>query len=185
MTKTHVWLVRHGHIMQPKTKIFVGQTDLSLSAVGQKQMLNLRNFFSQKSIAAVLCSDLSRCQESAKLLCPPQVPIIQEPHFREIHLGNWEGKSIAYIQKHHFEEYTTRGENLHNFRPEQGESFIDLDLRVHNALKTHLHTYSGKNILMVAHAGVNRVILARYLHIQLKNILQIPQPYGCYSCIQY
>ncbi len=181
---TNIWLVRHGCIALPPTKIFVGQTNLPLNHTGRKQMQALQDFFIQENLDAVLCSDLERSQESAALLCPPQVPLIVEKDFREIHLGIFEGRSVAEIQREYTEEYVARGAYIHSFRPEQGESFEDLDARVHTALAKHLQTYTTKNIAIVAHAGVNRVILARYMSLPLKYVLDIPQPYGCCTLLQ-
>ncbi len=182
---THLWLIRHGHIVQPVQKSFIGQIDVPLSMRGRQQIQGWKNFFSQCSLAAVLCSDLSRCQDSAALLCPPKTPIIAHTAFREIHLGAWDGQSIANIRTQFPQEYALRGAHFDTFRPPQGESFQDLADRVLPALKQQLQLYAGKNIALVAHAGVNRVVLADYLSIPLAHVRSIPQYYACVTHVEY
>jgi broad specificity phosphatase PhoE len=43
----------------------------------------------------------------------------------------------------------------------------------------------GKDILLVANGGVNRVILCNALGIELVNIFNIQQDYGCLNIIEY
>ncbi len=176
---THLWLLRHGHIVLPAQKSFIGQSNLPLSARGRQQIQSWKPFFASKNITAVLCSQLDRCQESAALLCPVDTPIITEKAFNEIHLGTWEGQSIASIRAAYPQDYALRGTHLDSFRPPQGESFHDLTQRVLPALRTIISTYKGKNIVLVAHAGVNRVILSHYMHMPLTQVLNVPQPYAC------
>ncbi len=182
---TNVWLVRHGQIILPSEKIYVGQTELPLSPVGQRQMLDLRNFFASKSICTVISSSLGRCYESAKLLCPDNIPIILDKNLREINLGTWDGQSIAKIKSTYPAEYAERGANLQSFRPPHGESFNDLAIRVYTALDDYLSQYAGQNIVLVAHAGVNRAIIAKYMNIPLDNLLDISQPYASCTFLQF
>ncbi len=179
MPKTEFWLMRHGHIVQPRQKNFIGQSDFPLSDLGKKQMQSWQSFFAKQNLAAVICSPLQRCVESARILCPTSVPMTAESAFKEIHLGTWEGQEVAHIREHFPQEYTARGKNMDSFRPPQGESFHDVAQRVLPMLAHYLHMYAGKRFILVAHAGVNRVILAKALHLPLAHVLDIPQPYGC------
>ncbi len=184
MSITEFWLVRHGHIEKPKQKCFIGQSDLPLSGIGKKQIQSWQSFFAQQNLAAAICSPLQRCLDSAHILCPTTIPLVVEPAFSEIHLGAWEGQAIAHIQKQFPQEYALRGKNMNSFRPPQGESFEDVAQRVLPQLAHYIHIYAGKKILMVAHAGVNRVILAKALHLPLTHLLDIPQPYACCTHLQ-
>ncbi len=178
-TMGNIWLLRHGSIELPSVKSFIGQWDLPLSLKGQAQIQSWSSFFATKSIAAILSSDLTRCKQSAQLLCLKHIPIVYDKAFREINLGTWEGQSIASIKENNAKDYALRGQNLDTFRPEQGENFNDVAKRVQQALAYYIKQYEGKNLILVAHAGVNRVIIAKYLGLCLKNVLDIPQPYAC------
>ncbi len=176
---THLWLVRHGQIVLPDQKTFIGQQDLPLTSLGRKQMQDLKVFFEQKNLDIVLCSNLKRCLNGANLLCPKSVPIVADVNFQEINLGTWQGQTIKAIKNKYPLDYLERGNNIHSYRPQNGESFQDVESRVMSTLKAYLEKYKGKNIALIAHAGVNRIIIANYLNLHLKYLLSIPQPYGC------
>lgn len=70
-------------------------------------------------------------------------------------------------------------------RMPEGESIRDLAGRVIPALKKILDANHGGNIVLLAHGGVNRVILADAMNLDLKNFYSIEQNYGCLNIIDY
>jgi broad specificity phosphatase PhoE len=52
-------------------------------------------------------------------------------------------------------------------------------------LSTILNQWKGKNILLLAHGGVNRVILFHALNLDLQLLPRIDQEYGCLNIIDY
>ena len=52
-------------------------------------------------------------------------------------------------------------------------------------LTSVLNELKGKNILLVAHGGVNRVILFDVLKLDLQLLPRIDQTYGCLNIIDY
>jgi broad specificity phosphatase PhoE len=83
------------------------------------------------------------------------------------------------------QEYKERLNNLAHSRITGGESFKDLQLRVMSKLDALLNEFKGKNILLVAHGGVNRVILFDLLRLDLQLLMRIDQNYGCVNIIDY
>jgi probable phosphoglycerate mutase len=73
---------------------------------------------------------------------------------------------------------------MENWRPPGGESFADCRVRVMEALRRILNCCQG-NILVVGHAGVNRLILCDILGIPVANLHNIGQDYGCLNIIDY
>ena len=49
----------------------------------------------------------------------------------------------------------------------------------------YLDEYRGKNILLVAHGGVNRVILCHVLDLDLNQLARIDQAYACLNIIDF
>ena len=90
---------------------------------------------------------------------------------------------MSEIAKEHPLEFKARGEDLENYRVPGGESFADCRLRVLAALRRILAS-AGDDILIVGHAGVNRVILCDALGIPLANVLRIGQAYGCLNILE-
>ncbi|PKM49283.1 MAG: alpha-ribazole phosphatase [Firmicutes bacterium HGW-Firmicutes-7] len=176
-----IYLVRHGKIDCGKEKRYIGITDLPLSQDGIEQAKDLKAFFSNITIEKAFISPLRRCVETAEIILE-QVAVdqIQIEAFKEINMGTWENQPIASIKDKHPKLYEARGQNMSAFIPPGGESFIQLQNRVMANVNDILCSTSG-NILLVAHAGVNRVIISHFLDISLNDLFQIKQPYGCIS----
>ena len=108
-----------------------------------------------------------------------------DPAFREVSLGQWEGLSRAQIIERYPEDFELRSRDIINYRIQGGESFADLRDRVMPRLMAVLAQHRGKNLLLVAHGGVNRVILCNALGLELAQMTHIDQAYGCLNIIDY
>jgi len=75
--------------------------------------------------------------------------------------------------------------NIADYRIPGGESIRDMSIRVVPALKEILAANRGKNVALVAHGAVNRVLLADAMKLDLNNIYSIEQDYGCMNIIDY
>ena len=78
-----------------------------------------------------------------------------------------------------------RGKNLVHYRVPQGESLGDLSWRVLSAIKSVITRHHGENVVLVAHGGVNRVIIVNAIKLDLKNFYNLEQDYGCLNIIDY
>ncbi|MBN2049139.1 MAG: histidine phosphatase family protein [Spirochaetales bacterium] len=181
-----IYLLRHGEALLPGDEgpYYIGRTDVPLSPRGKEQASRLAERFSGHKLQALFSSDLARSVETASIIAlrgnHPEAGA--EPSFREIDLGDWDGMSMEKVRKAFPEAYRRRGEALDTFRPPGGESFLDLSQRVMPAFCNLLEKTEG-DILLVAHAGVNRVILCHILAVPLKNLLRISQACGCVNKI--
>ena len=103
---------------------------------------------------------------------------------REIDLGEWEGLSFEEVERTYPEEFQKRGRDIVHYQPPGGESFFDCTKRVIPAFYSLLHATRG-NILLVGHAGVNRIILCQVLGKSLADLFDIGQGYACLNLIHY
>ena len=183
MDKTFIYLVRHGDIGLGRDKRYIGQLDLPLSVHGQKQAVLLKDLFSQIPIDNIYCSDLKRSQQTADIIAlEHQVIPSAQVGLRELNMGDWDGEFFSTIKTKYPAEFKKRGENIANYSPPKGESFLDCYKRVIPVFESL--TQSDENtILIVGHAGVNRVILCRILGIPLNNVFRLEQSYGCINSI--
>lgn len=175
-----IFLARHGAIESPaEPKRFIGQIEVPLGAEGRRQAESLAKALEGASLSAVFCSDLERSFETAKIVAESHgVPYVPRSDLREISLGGWEGLSFDEVRKNQPDEFNARGADVVYYRPPGGESFHDCALRVLPAFHEILNTTRG-NILIVGHAGVNRIILSRILSRPLEKLFEIGQDYGC------
>lgn len=179
-----LYLVRHGDSRQDQVKRYIGQTDLPLNSVGRVQIRTLQKTLDEIDFARIYSSDLCRCLETARIIARPIGKNIRTvPSLREISLGEWEGQPMASIRERFPVEYTRRGREIVDFVPPSGESFRDLQLRVVPAFLEIISRAIG-NILLVAHAGVNRTILCHVLGLSLDELFRLPQDFGCVNIVE-
>jgi probable phosphoglycerate mutase len=180
-----LYLVRHGHIDVGSEKRYVGQTDVALDALGMQQAQAISDFLQTRLVDTIYSSPLTRCIQTADILCLGQnLPCLVMEDLREIDLGAWEYQSVAFIKERFPQAYAQRGADIEHFVPPCGESFAMLSTRVVHAFETITRSFD-KHVVIVAHAGVNRVLLAHLLGIPLSNVLTIRQPYGCVNILNF
>lgn len=179
-----IYLLRHGEIDTSVPRRFLGRTDLPLNTRGIRQALALAEQVQGIPFTRVVASPLQRAVQTATLISGRPVEAIEViDDFAEIDLGAWEGRTVAEIEEQFPGAYEDRGRNLEQYRPLKGESFGDLANRVCPALFDLAVRYPGP-LLIVAHAGVNRVLLSRLLQRSLQRLLEIPQDYGAVNILQ-
>lgn len=180
-----IYLVRHGKINVGTEKRYIGITDIHLNEEGILQALKLRKFFKKINIEKAYLSPLKRCIETTDIILEnTNIKKIILSELMEINMGEWEGKTFSFIKSFLPEQFKRRGENIGDFVPKGGESFKDLEKRVIPIFESIVNNTDG-NIIIVAHAGVNRIILKNILSISMQDIFRINQPYGCINELSY
>ena len=181
-----IWLVRHGMLPPNPERRMVGARDIPLSPEGREQIRLLAQQFMPKvqgALGAVICSDLDRCRETAAILLEAlphgRPPLHVDPGLREIELGLWQGMTKAEIERAWPGAYAARGQDMAHFCPPQGESFMQAQRRALAAVARWRRLYPGATLLMVSHAGILGSLLAHYMALPLRDVLRIPQYYGC------
>lgn len=170
-----IYLLRHGEIPSSRPRRFVGQRDLSLTPRGRAQAASWRDKLAEVEFEAVFASDLSRCRQTAEIVTGGRKYKLV-PALREISLGQWEEMLVEQVRTSFPGEYEKRGNDIVNHRPAGGESFADLATRAVPALEEISAGING-DALVVAHAGVNRVILCHALGLELDKLFNIELNY--------
>lgn len=180
-----IYLVRHGKILSPDDqKRYIGHYDAHLDENGIEQARSLRQRLDGVPLTAAYCSDLSRSRRTAEIIVHEKgVPLFARQDLRELHLGEWEGRTFADVEQRFPDEFRKRGSDIVRFHIPGGESFADCNKRVLAALHDILRISTG-NILIVGHAGVNRMILCNGMGVPLRDLFEIRQEYGCMNVIQ-
>ena len=166
-------LLRHGATKGETPWRFLGQRDLPLSAEGRAQAGAWRSALSATSFSHAVCSDLSRCRETAAIALDGRTAQAEPlSALREIDLGAFDGLSREEVAARFPGLYEARGRDMANFRPPGGESFADLAARTVLAVERLAANVSG-DVLVVTHAGVIRVLLCRALGMPLENLFRL------------
>jgi probable phosphoglycerate mutase len=180
-----IYLLRHGRIEQTEPRRFIGQRDLPLSPAGEAQALDMAGMLAAVRFSRIFSSPLTRAlQTAAPIAARQRQPVTAIPGLAEISLGQWEGFSVEEVRLRFPGGYEERGRALASFRPPDGESFHDLALRAFPCFAGLVENHPGP-LLIVAHAGINRVLLSRIQGLPLAGLLSIPQDYCCLNIIRW
>jgi len=183
---TTLYMIRHGRLVNSKSDIFTGQSDVPLSEDGEVETVSYLNLFKEKKISVVISSDLKRTLEPAKVYSKTLgCPLIVKKDLREINAGDWENKSYNDVIKTEGLYLQKRYADPVNLPFPNGESILDLKNRVIEAFNPLLADNFGKNILLIGHAGVIRIIVLSYLNIPLSHFFKFEVEYGSLSVIRF
>lgn len=181
---TTIYLLRHGALAGDNRERFIGQTDLPLSADGIKQAEAMALALRGRGIAALHCSDLNRSRVTAEII-GKAIGVLPSAHpeLREVSLGDWEGLLRREVAERWADEFAARGRDIDNYHPPGGESFADCLARAWPLWKSITQT-DDEAIAIVAHAGVNRLLLCRLLGMPVQNMFRLGQDYGCVNILE-
>jgi len=186
MDATRIYLLRHGEVEGHEARRYNGQADVSLTARGEAQYGLLQARLAKKPLTAIYTSDLLRCRFGADLLGRERgltpVPLAE---LRELHIGRWEGMTWHAIEQQHPDEWQARLQDLVHYQVPGGESLQQLADRVLPVLRNLVVRHRGEEIAIVAHGGVNRVVLLDAIGAPLTQLFHLEQDFGCLNMIDY
>jgi alpha-ribazole phosphatase len=173
-----VYLVRHAKPVLPDDRRrYLGHTDAPLSTVGLEQAHQLAERLRPVSFSAAFSSDLQRAASTAQIIVAGTgVRVQTDVRLREIDAGLWEGLSFEEVRERYPKEYAERERDLVGCRFPGGESIRELQQRAVSAFSDILRC-GGESILVVAHLGVNRVLLRYAMGLPLEGLFSIEQDY--------
>jgi alpha-ribazole phosphatase len=157
----------------------IGQTDLQLSAIGRSEIRILSRHLPAPPFRFI-SSDLDRARQTANLLTSAQVT--SEPRLREMHFGEWEGKTWARIEEEEPGDGTPFAEYWPSIRPPGGECFEDVIARVRAWLDS-LPRNVG-DFIVVAHSGSIRAAATILLGLPASRAFALALDHGSLSTFE-
>ncbi len=186
MKRTRLHLIRHGEVEGAEEKRYNGQSDVALTPKGLAQIGFLQMRIKKFPVAAVYCSDLSRCVDGATLLAAGyDLQPITNPELREIDAGDWQGMTWDEILKKHPKLWKKRLKDIVNIPFPNGENLLDVAKRIRPVIQELVDKHQGEEIVVVAHGGVNRIIMLDAIGAPLESLFSIEQDFGCLNSIDY
>jgi broad specificity phosphatase PhoE len=107
------------------------------------------------------------------------------PELRERDFGAWEGLSFDEIEERWPGEFRAWARDPLRFSPLGGESTLEVRDRVVPAVEDLLGRHPDAAVCLVAHGGVNRIVLCHYLGVPLEHIFRIEQDFACVNLIEF
>lgn len=181
-----LWLIRHGEPAHDARGRCYGSLDVPLSPFGVSQATVLANTFEPSALTVLYTSPRVRCRDTAQIIADHQgCPLHVLDDLAELHFGDFEGKTYEHIASQDPEFYSRWMTHPTEVCFPGGESFRDMQQRVLNAVDRLLQSHAGTAFGIVAHGGVNRIVIANALGLPNENIFRIGQRYACLNLIRY
>lgn len=155
-TETPLLFIRHGETDWNRQMRFQGQIDVPLNATGLAQAARLGARLADGGYDVLLCSDLTRTQQTAAPLArawglQPQLL----PGLREQHFGQWEGLDVPTIKAQHADLWPQWLQHDGDFcLPGGGESLRQFHARVMATVQQAVAQHAGARVAVVTHGGV-------------------------------
>jgi len=128
---------------------------------------------------ALVSSPLRRCAQFAdELGARLGLPVQLEAGVRELHFGDWEGRSAAQIMQDQADALGRFWADPYAFTPPRGEPVSAFAERVLAALDGLGRQHAGKRVLLVTHGGVMRLLLAQARGLPREQLLQVEVGHG-------
>lgn len=155
----NLYVVRHGQTIWNLEKRVQGITDIPLTDVGIESAEELKELVKSLNIDVVISSPLKRARDTAKILVDSKLPINTDDRIKERDWGMNEGAFIEEVDRWDCWDV------ILNTKVQNIECIQDFMYRVSSFIEEIKEKYKDKNVLVVTHSAVIRVI-----HYMLGNI---------------
>lgn len=167
---TRIDLIRHGEPVGGRR--YRGRTDDPLSEKGWNQMWGAVG--DCRDWQQIVSSPLLRCAEFAQALGGRLgIPVAIDERLAELGYGDWEGKTPAELTTQDPDLLMRYRRDPLNNRPNGAEDIDAFAVRVTAAWRQIIDRYPEQRVLVVAHAGVIRMIMAQALAMPLSHLFRI------------
>jgi ribonuclease H / adenosylcobalamin/alpha-ribazole phosphatase len=175
---TTLVLVRHGVTAHTAAKKFSGglaSSNPGLSDEGRDQIRATADWLAPiaEGVDAVVASPVRRTLESAEIIAETLSKTVDvEPGFAEMEFGRWDGLTMAEVAERDqpgLEAWFGALETA----PHGGESFRQVEERVHSGLDRLLEGHPGRTVVVVSHVNPIKMLVARALDAPLESVFRM------------
>ncbi len=178
---TELILIRHGETDWNRELRFQGQVDVPLNATGHEQARRLGLRLAGESIHELVCSDLTRTQQTALPISQNHLQLQQgmtklDAGLREQNFGVVDGMRVDDIKAQHPDAWAKwiKFEADHAFAG--GESTQQFHARVIAALRALARQHALRTLVVVTHGGVLDMVYRTALALPLSGPRQSDIP---------
>ena len=182
MGEKTIYLIRHAHPAFPDgaQKMCLGRKyDLPLSSLGLQQAAALAERFASIPLEAVYTSPLERARQTAQAIAGSSRPIHVLDTLIELDGGEWDGLTFDQLHKRYPDAF---GPGAKGGCPPGGESDEAGLARMKAALNTVAEN-TQSCAAIVAHSGINRLLLCELASLPLIEKKKMGQDYAAVSVL--
>lgn len=162
-------LVRHA--VTPETgKVLTGRLPgVALSDKGRLDARLVAQALADEDIAAVYCSPIRRCRETARIVCDlHDLTPLTDRRFIEADYGRWSGRPLRDLTR--LKAWARLMTTPARFRFPEGETLNEVQMRSVAALEELADAHGDQTVVVVSHADVLRTLICHYLGTSLDHI---------------
>lgn len=183
-SRRRVYLLRHGHVDYFDPKI-TGSREVELTSIGRTQASAAAELLQKVEFDRAICSGLPRTLQTAQIILNAQktTPELEtNSDFEEIQSGWVTGVTREELAV----KISTCFDDAHapeaRFLPD-GETFATAEQRIARGFQSLVANDGWKSALIVAHEGVNRILLGHLSGGGLQSIGAFEQDLACINII--
>jgi probable phosphoglycerate mutase len=179
-----LFLIRHGKTTFGTEDRFEGVSDSPLSQAGLIQSEILGEYLKNKNVSSIYSSPLPRAQQTAEIIkkhIGDKIKITTDERLREISYGDWDGKKKSELRC--LPEWLEREKQKYYWQNPGicdgviGESYAMLESKIVPTQMEFLNKKISKNIILVTHNGVLRVIRKHIEKLEPSTAINTPWPH--------
>lgn len=158
--------IRHGQTDVNKDNRLQGsQVDAELNERGREYAKKAATNFNEDEFDVVYSSPMKRAVETAKIFTKGKKELQLDSRLLEFDFGDWDGKKMDDIAKDYPNVVDPWGKVNRDYvkYAQDGESYEEFDKRCGEFLDEMYQKYPDKNVLVVAHGRLIRMMAAHYL----------------------
>ena len=154
----HIIFIRHGQSLANHNKVIAGITDIGLTQNGFVQAKNIVHELLNKNIDVIICSPLLRAKQTCETINTVlQIKtILYDKRLQERNYGKFEGKTYDAMDS------DVQGINFWDLQKNVDVTGADKVQDYYQTVQTFFNelsqTYHNKNILVISHGGVYRIL---------------------------
>ncbi len=174
-----IYFVRHGETDWNATRRYQGQADIPMNERGREQAA--RNGFALRALLPAVAghrfvaSPLGRTIETMRILrgalglAPDEFST--DERLIELNYGHWQGQLLSDLPHLDAAGVAARAADPFNWRPQGGENYADLAVRLSGWLAT-----VDRDCVVVSHGGVSRALRWLLVGVEKSEIQSLPVP---------
>lgn len=147
-----LYVARHGQTVWNAQNRVCGYTDIDLTEKGIEQAQDLAQIVQQYNIDVIISSPLKRAVTTSKIIAEKcSLSIDVDERLIEQNYGIYEGVDRKN------EDFLNNKKNF-TYKYPNGESMMQVAYRVYGLIDEIKKKYAGKDVLLICHGGVSRII---------------------------
>ncbi|SDK48484.1 histidine phosphatase family protein [Natronincola ferrireducens] len=181
-----LYVVRHGETnwnLEGRTQ---GIKDSQLTDDGLLQAQLLAKRLIEEKIEVIYSSCLLRAKSTAEIISKIlKLPYYCDKNLNEMNFGQWEGLTNEQILKLYPSELKTWRNYPHETCIPSGEKLISVQRRIVEFVENVLKNTKEKNILIISHSTIIKLLLLNVLNMDICNYYRLKQENCCINIIEF